>query len=77
MPFSAIVNAVDVYYNLVVSTNAPVSLYSDDTYGTPSVATPLTKTLAAGSTSFTFTLLSGQTVAAGALTHQPLGRRAR
>ena len=66
--YVATVNAVDAFFNLV-STNSAVSLYSDDPYGTPSNATPLTQTLVSGISTYTFTLLSAQTQAAGALTH--------
>ena len=49
--FSVTVNATDEYFNLV-STNAAVSLYSNDVYGTPSTTVGLVKSLAGGTTSF-------------------------
>src|SRR4029077_10259994 len=68
-PFTATVNATDGYFNVINSTNATVYLASDDTYGTPSNTTSLSKALSAGSTTFNVTFLSAENASENTIQH--------
>ncbi len=67
--YNVTVNGVDAFYN-VVSTNSTISLTSSDLNGTPDNVTPLSNTLAAGTTGFSVIFKTAQDAAAAPVTQQ-------
>ena len=66
--------ATDNFFNQV-STNALVSLTSDDAFGAPNNVTPLTQALNAGTTVFNVTLLSAQDAGANVIKQSSVIKR--